>query len=59
LDGYKLAISRFIHLVGEQRGYEYLTFDDDVQKSVAQSDPVGFVASLPEKVILDEVLLLP
>ena len=42
-------------MVGDAAGYEYITFDDDVQLAAAQADPVGFVAALPDKVILDEV----
>lgn len=34
---------------------EYLTFDDAGVLSAAQSDPDGFVAGLPPRVILDEV----
>jgi hypothetical protein len=32
---------------GETAGFAYLSFDDDVQRAAAQSDPVGFVADLP------------
>ena len=45
--------------VGEQRGYAYVSFDDDVVRSAAEVDPVGFVAEQPERVILDEVQRLP
>ena len=41
------------------KGYAYITFDDDVQLAAAKSDPVGFVADLPDKVILDEVQRVP
>ena len=40
-------------------GYSYRTFDDDVILAAAQDDPVGFVADLPERVILDEVQRVP
>lgn len=40
-------------------GYAYLTFDDAVQLAAAKADPVGFVADLPDKVILDEVQRVP
>ncbi|MEI6209516.1 MAG: ATP-binding protein [Desulfuromonadales bacterium] len=40
-------------------GYSYITFDDDVQRSAATSDPVGFVGDLGRKVILDEVQRVP
>ncbi len=36
-----------------------MSFDDDVQRSAAQFDPVGYVADLPEQVILDEVQRVP
>lgn len=45
--------------VGAQHGYAYISFDDDVQRAAAQTDPVGFVADLPDKVILDEVQRVP
>jgi len=41
------------------RGYAYITFDDAVQLAAAKADPVGFVADLPERVILDEVQRVP
>ena len=46
-------------VVGNEAGYAYITFDDDVQLAAARTDPVGFVADLPEKVILDEVQRVP
>lgn len=46
-------------MVGAASGYTYITFDDDVQLAAAQFDPVGFVADLPERVILDEVQRAP
>lgn len=39
--------------------YAYISFDDDVARSGARADPAGFVADLPERVILDEVQLVP
>ncbi|OIQ90419.1 hypothetical protein GALL_277040 [mine drainage metagenome] len=41
------------------KGYAYITFDDAVQLAAAKADPVGFVADLPDKVILDEVQRVP
>ena len=41
------------------RGYAYLSFDDDVVRAGAEADPMGFVADLPERVILDEVQRVP
>ena len=46
-------------LVGDSRGYVYISFDDDVARTAAESDPAGFVAGLGERVILDEVQRVP
>ena len=40
-------------------GYSYLSFDDDVVRAGAEADPMGFVAGLPERVVLDEVQRVP
>ena len=32
--------------VGDAAGYAYISFDDDVLRASAQTDPVGFVADL-------------
>ncbi len=40
-------------------GYTYITFDDEVQLAAAHADPLGFVADLPNRVILDEVQRIP
>lgn len=45
--------------VAEKAGYGYASFDDDVLRASAQSDPVGFVAALPQKAVLDEVQRVP
>lgn len=45
--------------VGEPRGYTYISFDDDVARGAAEADPMGFVADLPERAILDEVQRVP
>jgi len=45
--------------VGEDRGYSYFSFDDNVTLAAATADPVGFVGDLPERVILDEVQRVP
>jgi predicted AAA+ superfamily ATPase len=45
--------------VGEPRGYSYFSFDDAVALAAASSDPVGFVADLPERSVLDEVQRVP
>jgi predicted AAA+ superfamily ATPase len=46
-------------MVGEPRGYRYVSFDDDDTRRAAEHDPVGFVADLPAKAILDEVQRVP
>ncbi len=45
--------------VGDAAGFAYLSFDDDVQRASARADPVGYVADLPDKVVLDEVQRVP
>ena len=45
--------------VGDAKGYAYVSFDDDVQRASAQADPMGFIADLPDKVVLDEVQRVP
>lgn len=45
--------------VGEARGYQYFTFDEDVVRLAADADPAGFVDRLPDKVILDEIQRVP
>jgi hypothetical protein len=51
--------STLVRAYGEPLGYRALTFDDDGVLRAAQSDPAGFVAELPERVILDEVQRVP
>ncbi len=46
-------------LVGEPKGYRYLSFDDEAVLAAARRDPVGFVAGLPARTILDEVQRAP
>jgi predicted AAA+ superfamily ATPase len=45
--------------VGRPLGFEYLNLDDDASRRAAQDDPAGFVARLPERVIIDEVQRAP
>ncbi|GAB4470469.1 MAG: ATP-binding protein [Burkholderiaceae bacterium] len=45
--------------VGEAQGYRYVSFDDDATRTAARADPVGFVARLPARSILDEVQRVP
>ncbi|MBI2837818.1 MAG: ATP-binding protein [Acidobacteria bacterium] len=46
-------------MAGDPRGYTYFSFDDDVALGAAEADPLGFVADLPERTILDEVQRAP
>jgi predicted AAA+ superfamily ATPase len=46
-------------LVADEEGLAYFTFDDDVQRAAAQADPVGYVADMPERAVLDEVQRVP
>ena len=39
--------------------YKYIGFDEEVSYQNAKTDPAGFVAGLPERVILDEVQRVP
>ena len=48
-----------VRLVGDEKGFTYFTFDDDVQRAAAQADPVGYVADLPKRAVLDEVQRVP
>lgn len=41
------------------KGYHYLSFDDATLQASAITDPMGFVNSLPEKIILDEIQRVP
>lgn len=45
--------------VGSARGYSYFSFDDAVALEAATTDPVGFIADLPERSVLDEVQRVP
>jgi predicted AAA+ superfamily ATPase len=40
-------------------GHTYVTLDDEAALSFARSDPAGFVAALPKRVILDEIQRVP
>lgn len=37
-------------MVGEAAGFAYLSFDDDLQRSAAQTEAIGYVGDLPERV---------
>ncbi len=45
--------------VGKQKEYAYYSFDDVGVRSAAKDDPAGFIAGLPDRVILDEVQRVP
>ena len=45
--------------VGDAASYVYRTFDDDTLRAAAEADPVGFVAGLPDRTVLDEVQRVP
>ena len=45
--------------LGALAGYAYKSFDDEVTLAGARADPIGFVAELPAKCILDEVQRVP
>ena len=46
-------------MAGDALGYTYFSFDDAALLLAAESDPAGFVADLPARVILDEVQRVP
>ena len=52
----KTTLARSLEL---EFGYAYLNFDDLQMREAAENDPESFVRSLPERVILDEVQLVP
>ncbi len=39
--------------------YAYVTFDDEATLAFARTDPTGFIASLPQRAILDEIQRVP
>lgn len=51
--------STLARMLGEPMGYVYHSFDDANLLRHATDDPVGFINSLPSKVILDEVQHVP
>ena len=51
--------STLAKMVGTPRQYAYLSFDNDVTRTAAQADPIGFTLDLPERVVLDEVQRVP
>lgn len=45
--------------IAEEKGYDYLTFDDLSVLAAAESDVQGFIKNLPKPIILDEVQRVP
>lgn len=45
--------------IGKQKGYDYITFDDDQAVRAAIDDPAAFIDNLPPKIILDEIQRVP
>lgn len=45
--------------IGRRRGYKYFSLDDDVIRAAVEADPMGFVADLPDRAILDEIQRTP
>ena len=51
--------STLARAVGDPRGYDYISFDDSIARTAAESDPAGFVGGLGERTVLDEVQRVP
>lgn len=51
--------STLARMLGDKQDYVYTTFDDEVMREAAETDPIGFVDALPERAILDEVQRVP
>lgn len=45
--------------VGKRMRFDYVNLDDSQTRRAAQDDPAGFIARLPERVIIDEVQRAP
>lgn len=43
----------------QEKGFNYITFDNIQQQALAKSDPIGFINSLKKPVILDEIQRVP
>ena len=46
-------------VIGDHHGYDYVSFDDDIARTAAESDPSGFIRRLGERAVLDEVQRVP
>ena len=56
---YRAGAGRLPGLPPDGLGYAYITLDDPAAQAAAKADPVGFVADLPERTVLDEVQQVP
>lgn len=45
--------------IADERGWEYLTFDDPPRLDAALADPVGFIAEQEPPIVIDEVQRVP
>lgn len=41
--------------IADRLNYRYFTLDDRVVLAAAKSDPTGFIAGLPDAVVMDEI----
>ena len=48
-----------VQAVCQPAGYDYISFDDEVNRWAVEADPAGFVNGLPERIMLDEVQRVP
>ncbi len=46
-------------MVAEAEGYGYIDFDEKEVRDFARAEPDGFVKSLPERIVMDEVQRVP
>jgi hypothetical protein len=51
--------STLVKKIGNEKQYQYITFDDLRYLSAAQKDPISFINNLEKPVILDEVQRVP
>lgn len=51
--------TRLVTDIAIKKGYAYISFDDLQHVIAAQDDPIGFVASLPKPVVLDNIHQVP
>jgi uncharacterized protein len=48
-----------VRQIGRRENYAYFSFDDPVAMAAAERDPIGFIADMPDRAILDEVQRVP